>query len=484
MVDSVDCEKKSLAAAEKFRDWADSYLNFERTPQKNIFWLDTMRTLCASLGNPELSCRSFHIAGSKGKGSVSEMISSILSEAGFRTGLYTSPHILDFAERIKSADGYFSPEIYSSAAESVKDCVDGLEKNGTFGGRPVTWFELVTAYGMECFRRAGCDWAVYEVGLGGRLDATNVILPECCCINRIELEHTEYLGDTIEKIAGEKGGIIKEGIPVVVGRQKVDSVREVFEKIASEKRSPIIFADSETKISNIVYKSGQTDVKGSADNSYPVDKNAHTNLQVAMDFSMESRFFSRPINASLKMLGDFQADNAALAATAVKQVFPDLDESIIEKGLSKASLPGRFEILGGGGNILVLDGAHTPSSVSFTVETFLKVAGEKSAPHVLFACAADKDVEDIAPIFRDRFSRVTLTIPGSAKTSDLPRAENAFKSAGMDFESYPDYGLGIHHALESAQKKQTPLLVVGSFYLVSEVKKILIKESLRAGMKY
>ena len=133
---------------------------------------------------------------------------------------------------------------------------------------------------------------------------------------------------------------------------------------------------------------------------------------------------------------------------------------------------------------MVLDGAHTPSSVSFTVETFLKVVGAKSAPHVLFACAADKDVEDIAPIFRDRFSRVTLTVPGSAKTSDLPRAENAFKSAGMDFESYPDYGLGIHHALESAQKKQTPLLVVGSFYLVSEVKKILIKESLRAGMKY
>ena len=473
MVDSVDCEKKSLAAAEKFREWADSYLNFERTPQKNIFWLDTMRTVCESLGNPELSCRSFHVAGSKGKGSVSEMISSILSEAGFRTGLYTSPHILDFAERIKSAKGWFAPEIYGSAAESVIECVDALEKKGAFGGRPVTWFELVTAYGMECFRKAGCEWAVYEVGLGGRLDATNVIQPECCCINRIELEHTEYLGDTIEKIAGEKGGIIKEGVPVVVGRQKVDSVREVFEKIAAEKHAPIIFADSETKIFNIVYKNRHTNMKSSAVDSDLVDKNEHTNLQVSMDFTMESRFFSRPINASLKMLGDFQADNAALAAIAVKHVFPDLDESIIEKGLSNASLPGRFEIVGGGRNILVLDGAHTPSSVSFTVETFFKVAGEKSAPHVLFACAADKDVEDIAPIFRDRFSRVTLTVPGSAKTSDLPRAENAFKSAGMDFDSYPDYGLGIRHALESAKESRTPLLVVGSFYLVSEVKKVL-----------
>ena len=470
----TDSEKSALEA-QKFCGWADMFLNFEKTPQKNIFWLDTMKALCSETGNPQDSCRSFHVAGSKGKGSVSEMISSILSEAGFRTGLYTSPHILDFCERIGSPQGYFPPEVYRDAANSLIEKIGGIKAEDLPGGRPVTWFELVTLYGMECFRKAGCTWAVYEVGLGGRLDATNVISPECCCINRIELEHTEYLGDTVEKIAAEKGGIIKEGVPVVIGRQKENSVREIFRQIAKEKNAPIIFADEETKISNLVYKNKLTNVQENIESSCSVDKNTHTNLLGSMDFTLESGYFSRPLNVSLKMLGDFQADNAALASVAVKKTFPDMDEKIIERGLSKASLPGRFEItaMESGPRPVVLDGAHTPSSVSFTVDTFFKVFGKDSEPQLLFACASDKDVEDIAPIFAGKFSHITLTIPGTVKAADLPRAESAFARSGMDFVSYMDFESGIGHALAKAYSDRTPLLVVGSFYLVSEVKKFI-----------
>ena len=467
--------RKSAEEAENFRRWADGFLNFERTPRKDMFWLDTMKELCASLGNPQDASRSFHVAGSKGKGSVSSMIVGILSEAGYSTGLYASPHIIDFAERIGGSDGFFPPETYRDASVAVKSAFEKLSGEGKLDGRPVTWFELVTAYGMECFRRAGCSWAVYEVGLGGRLDSTNIIHPACCCINRIELEHTEYLGDTLEKIAAEKGGIIKDGVPVAVGRQNDDGVRRVLEGIAREKKSEILFIEKEVKISGIDYKIKRTDVLSKSNNNQLFNKNIHTDLSVSMDFRMESGLFSRPINASLRMPGDFQADNAALASAAVKTVFPDLDESIIERGLSRASLPGRFEITGKteSSTPIILDGAHTPSSVRFTVDTFFRIFGKDSGAHLLFACAADKDVEDIAGLFSSGFEQLTLTVPGEAKASDLPRAERAFKNAGLKFESFPDYRTGIGHALETAEKERVPLLVTGSFYLVSEVKKML-----------
>lgn len=448
-----------------FTKWLDQYLNFERTPKKNIFWLDTMQYLAKRFNNPQECCRSFHVAGSKGKGSVSKMIASILDEAGYSTGLYSSPHILRFEERVGSAKGPFDSSVYEKSVSEVMNYMQSVIPENLPGERPVTWFELVTLFAMICFRNAKVDWAVYEVGIGGRLDATNIITPDCCCIGPIELEHTEYLGDTIEKIAAEKGGIIKEGVSVIIAPQKPEA-RKVFERIAAEKNAPVIFIEDVLKKSEYVYK-----------------KEQYSNT-IGMEITIDSSIFKRPLKTLLQMPGGFQVTNAAVAAIAVKTMFPDLDESIIEKGLAKAKLPGRFEIITdvcGYPDIpeLILDGAHTVNSINFTMQTFNILYGnisenEKHMAHLLFACAADKDIEDISKMFKNRFERIMLTKPGEVKASDTERMEKAFEKAGIAHESCSDYLRAIENSLTEANNAKMPLLVTGSFYLVAEVKKFLL----------
>ncbi|MCR5724190.1 MAG: bifunctional folylpolyglutamate synthase/dihydrofolate synthase [Treponema sp.] len=468
------------------QSWLDTYLNFEKTPQKNIFWLDTMRFLCERLSHPELSCPSFHVAGSKGKGSVSVFISSILEAAGCRTGLYTSPHILDFAERIGSAHAPFPERVYAEAASILKNAVSAVSDDELSGGRRLTWFELVTVYAFLCFKLAGTEYSVYEVGLGGRLDSTNVISPVACCITPIELEHTEFLGDTLEKIAREKGGIIKPGVPVFIADQK-PQVRAVFEEIARERNAPVHFIDK-----NAVSVETEYVYAATAD----ADADVNATADFCMQVTLKSGIFSRPLHANLRLTGNFQAWNAALAAYAVKTVIPDIDEKAIERGLSEACLPGRFEVLHGSAlkalplervPVTVLDGAHTVNSVGFTLMTFLqllnlrKKQGDKDAPvHLLFACAADKDMSDIALLFRKEacgipFSRITLTRPGDVKQSNLGALQEAFSAAGLSFQCDDSYENAITAAYSEAAKERAPLLITGSFYLLAEVKKLLLQ---------
>lgn len=437
----MNCNKSAISVFEEF---AEEYLNFEKTPKKNIFWLDTMEFLCSRFGNPQNCIPSFHVAGSKGKGSVATMIASILEEGGYKTGLYSSPHIIDFIERIGTCKGPFEESIYEVSVRQLINRVNSISLHELPSERPVTWFELVTLLAMLSFKNAGCDYSVYEVGLGGRLDATNVINPLCCCINQIEKEHTEFLGDTVEKIAAEKAGIIKEGVPVLVAPQK-ESVREVFRRKAGEKKSRIFFVDEVSTISDIIYKNKR------------------------MSFSISSNYFKRPLSVELSLLGDFQALNACMAALAVKTAIPEFEEELIERGLSKASLPGRFEICGN----IVFDGAHTQKSICYTMETFGKIFNKKNA-HLLFGCASDKDVEDMALLFREKFSHITITKPGSVKECNIERIKKAFNAAGLEYFSCSDFLKAIPLALKKAEEENSILLVTGSFYLVSEVKKYLM----------
>lgn len=468
--------------------WLDQYLNFEHLPQKNIFWLDTMEYLCSRFNHPENACPSFHVAGSKGKGSTSMMIACILQRASSSNtvdsneniGLYTSPHIIEFIERIGTPHGRFPDSVYEKSVRELMNGVESIIPSELPGQRPVTWFELVTLFAMICFRNAKTEWAVYEVGLGGRLDATNVIMPKCCCIGPIELEHTEYLGDTVEKIAVEKGGIIKPGVPVIIAPQK-PSVRKVFEQIAAERGAPIIFVEDVLKSHEVVYIIRQNGVENN-DFAHGCINGQKPGMEVTLNFGSDHNsavHFARPIKTTLRMLGSFQAYNAAVAALAVKQVFPDIDESIIELGLSDAVLPARFEIVSPVEqypNIpeLIMDGAHTVNSVRFTMETFEKLYGSSQSANLLFACAADKDIEDIVPYFKGHFNRVMLTKPGDVKAADMGRLEIAFSSAGIAHETCADYIRAIGSALAKANEDHVPLLVTGSFYLVAEVKKYML----------
>lgn len=438
-----------------FLKWLDTFLNFEKLPQKNMFWLSTMEFLCEQFDNPQFAIPSWHIAGSKGKGSVCAMIASILTQAGFRTGVYSSPHIEDFRERIKLNDNFFSQEIYLNSANEL--CTKFEKINDKIPqDRSVTWFELVTLYAFLCFKNANLSQAVFEVGLGGRLDATNVIKPQICIINTIELEHTDFLGDTIEKIATEKAGIIKPRIPVLIAEQNLDA-QKVFEKTAKEKNAQLYYAPQLLKTLD-----------------YSFDCNTKT-----MNVEFDSNLFSRSIQFKLKMPGLIQAKNAFLAAAAIKLVYPEISEKQIEEGLEQSFLPARFEVIKNPFNKkcdLIIDGAHTINSIKLTLET-LNQFYCKEKTQLLFACAADKNVEQIANTFSNnfKFDKIYLTKPGSTKNSSPIKMQNAFSKSGFTFYYHENYSYQIESAIKNSANENSHLLIVGSFYLASEVKKILNK---------
>ncbi|MBO4858229.1 MAG: bifunctional folylpolyglutamate synthase/dihydrofolate synthase [Treponema sp.] len=445
-----------MNAIEVFQDWLDDYLNFERNPKKDIFWLDTIDYLCKRFDNPQDYAPCIHVAGTKGKGSVSKMIACILEEAGYNVGLYSSPHIIDFRERISKPNEFFSEKIYEEAIKEMVPNIEAIIPEMLPAERPITWFELVTLFAFLCFRRAKVDWSVYEVGLGGRLDSTNVIRPKICCITPIELEHTEFLGNTLEKIAAEKAGIIKNCTPVVIARQQTDSVKIVFREKAFTKHAPYYFVDE-------VIKSA----------SYSLNERTKK-----MKVVLESDMFNRTITTEMSLLGRMQAQNAAMAAITIRKIFPNLDEAIIEKGLAKAKLPGRFEIINKvksyeGIPQLILDGAHTYRSISLTLDTLNKLYDNKKAI-LLFACAADKDIKDISKLFKYRFEHIFVTKPGDKKQSDIGAEIEAFTNAGVSFTADSNYKKLIQQAFETASKEGAILLVTGSFYLLSEVKKFLM----------
>ena len=443
-----------MDAIQVFEDWLDDYLNFENNPKKDIFWLDTIDFLCKRFDNPQDFAPCIHVAGSKGKGSVSRMIACILEEAGYNVGLYSSPHITDFRERISKATQFFDEKVYTEAVKEIMPNIDSIINLPA--DRPITWFELVTLYAFLCFRKAKVDWSVFEVGMGGRLDATNVIRPKLCCITGIELEHTEFLGDTLEKIAAEKAGIIKNCTPVVIARQQTENVKIILREKAFTRHAPCYFVDE------IIKKA-----------TYCFNENEKT-----MSLKLESDIFSRPIKTKLSMLGKCQVLNAAQAAISIRKVLPNLDEAIIERGLAKAKLPGRFEIIDNipgyvGIPHLILDGAHTLNSIKLTLETLGRMYDDKKV-NLLFACAADKDIKDISKEFRYRFNHVYVTKPGSKKQSDINAEIEAFKNAGIDFTADADYKKMIQKAFAESAETGNILLVTGSFYLVSEVKNLMM----------
>ena len=448
-------EKSSLVY---FNEWLDSFLNFEKMPKKNIFWLETMKYLCDRFNNPQNSYKSYHIAGSKGKGSISSYIANILSTAGYQTGLYTSPHILNFSERIGSNSGPFSEEVYEKTVKEIVHLVDSIIPENLPNQRDATWFELVTLFAFLTFKNAECSHCVFETGMGGRLDATNVIVPEVTIITPIELEHTEFLGDTLEKIAKEKAGIIKENIPVVSFNQKPE-VKVILEEVAKEKNCDIYFLDD--FLNSYTYK---------IENEKSV---------VELNFK---KLFSRPIKTSLNFLGEFQVLNCAVATFACKLVNPEITEEQIELGLSKAFLPGRFEIINKDESKkipkLILDGAHTKDSLNFTFNTFKSLYNSKA--NLLFACASDKNMDEMTKLFfEDNVKSLVLTKPGFEKGSNLPylaectKKLNEENNNSIDLQIIENPQEAILKSFELAYQKDEPVLICGSFYLLAEVKALL-----------
>lgn len=438
-----------------FLKWLDGFLNFEKTQTKNIFWLDTMRFLCARLGNPQDSIKCIHVAGSKGKGSVCAMSASIIESAGYSCGLYMSPHIVDFRERVTTPHGFFDDSIYESAAKELYETVCEIPKDELPGGRRFTWFELVTAFAFLCFRNAKVDFAVYETGLGGRLDSTNVVMPLVSILMPIELEHTEFLGGTIKEIAAEKAGIIKDGVPVVVARQINMEAEKVFFDSAKSHNSKTVFVERAIKDFSYSYKEGKMLVSFATD-----------------------LFDECHISVSTKLLGAKQAENAATAAIAVKTAIPSLTENHLQKGLAAVYLPARFESIPVPKNYkhvrgIIIDGAHTAASIKYTLSTLKEIFGSGKKFHLLFACAKDKDVKSIAKEVRGAFTNIIVTESNTNRAFPAGDLKNIFTESGVNCSFENDLHKALLASLKNASGEEAILLITGSFYLAADVIRIL-----------
>jgi len=432
------------------------YVNVEKG-QATEFKLDRMQFLAAELGNPEGGRLTIHVAGSKGKGSVTTMCANILQAAGLRTGMYTSPHIVRWKERIAFPEMEMPEKTLIAAMEEVLPFVEGKDAGFFPGDELPTYFELTTLVAFCAFRASGCRAQVIETGLGGRLDSTNIVDPDVSVITPIELEHTQFLGDTIGKIAFEKAGIIKPGKPVCVSRQKDEAAR-VFETKAASTGSPLYRLGIDADIGDVrVGKEGTAcRLIGMADSGSPL-------ARLLPEAGLE---------VGCPMIGAIQAQNMGLAAMAVACAMPGIGLGAIQEGLENSSLPARFELLPTNPP-MVLDGAHTPESVRLALDTLSQI---HPGPKVLlFACAYDKRHAEMARVLAPSFDAIIVTRPGNFKVSDPEKVWESFRALRPDAVLEADTRAALAKAMAEAGARGAMLLVTGSFYLCAEAKDFLGK---------
>jgi len=422
------------------------FVNFEKG-QSVDFKFDRVRSLLFALGNPEAASPCLHVAGSKGKGSVSTMLARILEASGRKTGLYTSPHLIDFSERISRAGDALGDGFLLSAWDRLGPLVDGKRADEWPGGMEPTFFELATVLGFLAFVEAGMDAAVYEVGMGGRLDTTNVVSPEAIAITAIELEHTEFLGNTIGEIAFEKAGIVKPGVSAFTSATRPEAL-EVFRRVAAERNAPLRVLDEECSISEL-----------------RVDR---FGTEAVLSFRDRS-IFPEPLRVRTPVIGAVQARNAALAAMVARESSFACPTEAVVAGLAAARIRARFEILPSEPAI-VLDGAHTPESVALALESFRSIFPEGGV--LVFACAHDKRHAQMALSLARGFSEVIVTKPGTFKQSDPSAVEASFRAAGFRTELVADTAEALEEGRRRSVESGKPFLVLGSFYLAAEAAKL------------
>jgi dihydrofolate synthase/folylpolyglutamate synthase len=372
--------------------------------------LTTIKSLLAKLGNPQNDFPSIHIAGTNGKGSVTHMIASIYQENGYKTGVFTSPHIVDFRERIKVNGQLIDKDFVLDFVNKNKALIEDLG---------ATFFEITTAMAFLAFKQEEVDIAIIETGLGGRLDSTNVLFPELSIITNIGIDHTQFLGNTLTEIATEKGGIIKENIPVLVGDDQQET-RLVFERISQEKEAPL---------------------------HYPLDEEVETDL-----------------------LGRFQKSNAKLAYSAVRILnnrFNIVDDKVVA-GLNKVAentkLIGRFQLLQDEPKV-ILDAAHNPAGIKNLLKEVSHFNFDKL--QLIYGGSNDKDVDEIFSILpkEANYYFTEFDSSRSLQKSDFDRIGQLY---GLSYSTHSS----PEHALCQAKTdsgKSSLILVFGSFFIMKDI---------------
>ena len=439
-----DNRGRSLALDARYQDALDyiySFVDYERQPRPRDpvhYDLRRMDELLGRLGNPHLKARTVHITGSKGKGSTAAMIASALTVAGYKTGLYTSPHLHIFNERIRVDDKLISDQEVVTLVAKLKPEVAAVNEKDTYG--QLTTFEVITALGFLFFELKKVDFQVVEVGLGGRLDATNVVKPEVCIITSISLEHTDVLGNTLGEIATEKSGIIKPGCVTVISPQ-ADEVNTVIEKACRDNGVKLIRGGSDVTWQALNYDASRQSlrIKGKLD-SYGL---------------------------SLPLLGQYQLENATTAVAALEVLAekdPRITRDSIIAGLTQVSWPGRLQVLSHH-PLVVVDGAHNPYSASKLREA-LKHYFNFDRAILIIGFSADKNITGIISELLPLFDRVIATHSIHPRAMPTASVVDELKRQGIDARETEDISIALSMALAMAGPKDL-ICVTGSLFIVA-----------------
>jgi len=362
--------------------------------------LDNTRRLLDHLGNPERQLRIFHVAGTNGKGSVCAMLDSIFRAAGLKSGLYTSPHLCDFRERVLVAGSMISRDATAELLTRLRNYCKDWTHSPTF-------FELSTALALAHFAHERCDVVILETGMGGRLDATNAAPPVVSVITPIAMDHAEWLGDSISKIAAEKAGIIKPGIPVVSAPQTPEAA-EVLRAKAAECGCPLTFVD-------------------------------------------------RPYEGEIGLEGSHQKWNAALAVSAIRTAGLSQEKTAIACGLRDVNWLARFQRIG---DRIILDGSHNPHAATALVKTWREHFGPQK-PSVVFGAMKDKDCPEMLSILSEIAASFSFVPVASPRSSDPAELMQFTRLPAKTFSS-------LSAAIESAMSGTAPVLITGSLFLAGE----------------
>ncbi|HTQ57448.1 MAG TPA: folylpolyglutamate synthase/dihydrofolate synthase family protein [Bryobacteraceae bacterium] len=395
--------------------------------------LERISTLLDALGHPQRAYRIVHVAGTNGKGSTCAMIESGLRAAGYRTGLFTSPHLVEPTERIQIAGQPVSAAQFTAAFDQVHGCAEDLLRTEQIDLHP-TYFECVTAMALMLFRECGVELAVLEVGLGGRLDATNAVTPELCVITPIDFDHEAYLGKSLTAIAGEKAGILKPGVPAVFAAQREEAAR-VLEGRARDLRIGVT-------------RSGETAIE-----------------KLALD-ARGSSFLWNGSPLRCPLAGEHQVENARTAIAALQRLGAGDDR--IRAGIARTVWPGRLELVSANPEI-ILDGAHNPAGAR-ALAKYVERFYSRERVWLIYGAMRDKAVFEMAAILFPLAGHVIVTAPGQARAA---RPESIRALADHEsVQTAPD----LRSALELAAPADAGkvIFVTGSLFLVGEARALLL----------
>lgn len=405
-------------------------------------------SLCEFLNNPQHQFKSIHIAGTNGKGSVSHILAAIFHSAGYKTGLYTSPHLFDFRERIKisSTGGKLEEVPEKFVIDFTEKIIPQIEKISP------SFFELTVAMAFDFFAKEKVEIAIIETGLGGRLDSTNVITPELSVITNISYDHTAMLGNTLTEIAFEKAGIIKNKVPVVIGEANEDTAA-VFSNVAKEKNADLFFATETRKVTDWSWEHHFLQIE--------IEKAHHTDRE----------------KYQMDLQGLYQTKNLLTvleAVTQLRQIGWNIDEHALRKGLQNtkkiSGLKGRWDILHSA-PLVIADVAHNEGGIRQLLQQ-IELTPHQNL-HIVFGMVKDKNIDEVLNLLPQNasyyFSRAQ--VPRALPEGELKQKASAFHLMG---DSYPNVNIAIQAALENAKEKDL-IVICGSIFLVGEIQAALFE---------